>query len=332
MLIAVFGASGHTGRFVVAELRRRGHTVIAIGRDQAKLLARAFDGGVETRVAVIDDPSSLDRALSGAAALIHCAGPFLDTAEALIEAALRARIHYFDVTAEQTSALSTFERFDAAARERGIVVAPASGFYGGLGDLLASAAMSGWTSADEIDVAIALDSWWPTMGTRRTSQRNTAPRLILAGGKLEQLQPSPPVPWRFPEPFGLQEVVELPFTETILMHRHLSVATIHNYLNQTPLRDLRDPATPEPVAVDERGRSKQLFLIDVVVRNGNQKRRILARGRDIYAVTAPLVTQAVERVSDGSFQRAGAFALGEMFDAAEFLQALTPDQLTLSTA
>lgn len=329
MRIAVFGASGHTGKFVVRELVGRGHAVIAIGRSEEKLAACAFGRGTETRVARIDDPASLDRSLLGAAAVIHCAGPFLDTAQAVIEAALRAGIHYFDVTAEQTSALSTFERFDTAARERGIVIAPAAGFYGGLGDMLATAAMNEWTRADEIYLAIALDSWRPTLGTRRTGERNTFPRLVLAGGKLEQLQPSAPVCWNFPEPFGAQDVVELPFTETILIGRHLRVSAVHNYLNQAPLRDIRDPATPQPVAADERGRSSQRFLIEVAARNGSDERRIAARGQDIYAVTAPLVAEAAERVCGGAFAHAGTFALGEMFEASAFLHALTPDHLTL---
>ncbi len=329
MRVAVFGASGHTGRFVVAELVRRGHTVIAVARDEGKLSTCGFGPCVETKIAHVDDARSLDRALAGAAAVIHCAGPFLDTADALIEAALRARIHYFDVTAEQSSALSTFERFDEAARHRGIAIVPAAGFYGGLGDLLASAAMKGWTEADSIDVAVALDSWWPTLGTRRTSQRNTAPRLVVSDGELQQLQPFAPIQWHFSEPFGMQGVVELPFTETILIHRHLAAAAVRNYLNQAPLRDVRDPATPEPVADDERGRSKQQFIMEVIARNGRRERRVSARGRDIYAVTAPIVIEAAQRVCDGTVQRAGAFALGELFDASAFLQALAPEHLLL---
>jgi short subunit dehydrogenase-like uncharacterized protein len=137
--VAVFGASGHTGRFVVAELLRRGFTPIPVGRDASR--APGFqDRGLEYRSANVEDPASLDRALAGAAAVINCAGPFLDTAEPLVAAALRARVHYLDVTAEQSSALATFERFAALARDAKIVVVPAMGFYGGLGDLLATAA------------------------------------------------------------------------------------------------------------------------------------------------------------------------------------------------
>ncbi len=322
MNVAVYGASGHTARFVLTELLRRGHTPVAVGRDESKLAAAVHGMKVEMRIASLDLAESLDRALAGAEAVIHCAGPFLDTAQPMIEAALRARIHYFDLTAEQGSALSTFELFDAPARERGVLLVPAAGFYGGLGDLLATHAMSGWPQADRIDIAIALDSWLPTLGTRRTGQRNTAPRLVLSNGALTQIQPSAPEPWSFPEPFGPQDIVELPFTETILMSRHLRVRDIRNYMNQAPLRDLRDPATPEPIAADEHGRSNQRFVIDVVVRKGEQEHRVTAKGRDIYAITAPIVVEALERVCQGSRQRAGAFALAQLVDPSAFLQSL----------
>lgn len=326
--IAVFGASGHTGRFVVAELLRRGLKPLLVGRDEAKLIAAGFHGGgIENRVATFDDPASLERALAGAAAVINCAGPFLDTAEPLVTAALRARVYYLDVTAEQASALSTFERFDAPARERGIVVLPAMGFYGGLGDLLATAALGDWTSAEEICLATALSSWRPTEGTRRTGERNTAPRLALIDGQLRPLGTGRTRSWSFPEPFGEQDVVELPLSETIAIARHLRVVDLHTYINVAPLRDLDDPATPPPTAADERGRSEQTFLVDATVRSGTATRRARVRGRDIYAVTAPLVVEAAQRILDGVGAGGGVFAAGELFDAPNFLRALGPEHL-----
>src|SRR5215469_9807107 len=140
--IVVFGASGHTGRFVVAELARRGVIVILVGRDSKKLVTvRRAHPSFEPRVASLDDPASLDRALLGASLVINCAGPFVDTAAPVIEAALRARIHYLDVTAEQAVALAVFERFSDAARTAGVLIVPSMAFYGGLGDMLATAAM-----------------------------------------------------------------------------------------------------------------------------------------------------------------------------------------------
>jgi len=65
-------------------------------------------------------------------------------------------------------------------------------FYGGLGDLLATAAMSSWEHADEITIAISLDSWKPTRGTRVTGQRNSSQRLFFTKNKLERGDPQPP--------------------------------------------------------------------------------------------------------------------------------------------
>ncbi|MCQ0007271.1 NAD(P)H-binding protein [Actinomadura madurae] len=63
--VAVFGAYGHTGRFVVAELRERGYVPVLSGRDAGKLRALAASHpGLEARPASVDDPGSLDRALA----------------------------------------------------------------------------------------------------------------------------------------------------------------------------------------------------------------------------------------------------------------------------
>jgi short subunit dehydrogenase-like uncharacterized protein len=328
--VAVFGASGHTGRFVVAELLRRGLTPVAIGRDATRLAGSGFQNQtVETRVATIEDSASLDQALAGAAVVINCAGPFLDTAESVAAAALRARIHYLDVTSEQPSVLATFERFTKAAHEAGIIVIPAMGFYGGLADLLATAAMGDWASADELRIAIALDSWQPTLGTRLTGKRNTARRLVIADAQLAPLaDPAPTTSWNFPEPFGLQDVVELPFSETVLIARHLRVSALHNFLNLVPLHDLRDSTTPPPTPADETGRSAQTFLMQVLARKGPEERGGVVRGRDIYAFTAPLVVEAVQRILEGEIQMGGVHAPGAVFDAPNFLQTLAPRHLT----
>jgi hypothetical protein len=103
---------------------------------------------------------------------------------------------------------------------------------------------------------------------------------------------------------------------------------LHSYINQLPLRDLRDAATPPP-RIDESGRSPQTFVLEARVRRGTEGRSATIRGRDIYAVTAPLVCEAVERVLGGLVNRSGAMAPGEAFDAHQFLVALSSPELTL---
>ncbi|MGO4221212.1 trans-acting enoyl reductase family protein [Lysobacter sp. TAF61] len=322
-VVAVYGASGHTGAFVVAELLRRGLGVVAVGRDAARLPA-----GVTGRVAAIDDPDALDRALQGCAVVINCAGPFLDTASPLVEAALRAGASYIDVTAEQASAQATFERYDEPARAAGVAVIPAAGFYGGLADLLATA-LVGADRVDDLTVAVALDRWWPTEGTRRTGERNRVPRVVLDNGQLVPMPvPASRTQWTFDAPHGVQAMDELPFSEIITISRHLDVGNLRAYLNSTSLADVRNDATPTPTAVDAQGRSAQKFAMEVRAGGSEGSPRAVAWGQDIYAVTAPLVAEAAERILKGDFNRAGALALAEAFDAEDFLRSFTPDQLS----
>lgn len=322
--VTVFGACGHTGRFVVAELCRRGWMPILSGRDADQLSALGIEHPrLDTRTASIESPASLDHAVDGALAVINCAGPFLDTATPVVEAALRARIHYLDVAAEQRAVLDTFDRHGGAARNAGIVVLPGMAFYGGLADLLATAAMDDWSQADSIDVGVALDSWHPTRGTRLTGARNHYPRLVVSGGRLERLaDPTPTREWTFPAPFGTQPMVALPLSETITISHHLSVRELHSYMNLAPLNDLRNPDTPAPLASDPQGRSAQRFAMEVIVRNGTQLRRELAVGRDIYAIAAPLIVGAMERILDGRCRTQGVTTAGAAFNARDFLAAI----------
>lgn len=324
--VAVLGANGHTGRFVVAELLRRGLKPIAIGRNAERLTAAGFpERGIECRQAAVEDDEALDRALAGTAAVINCAGPFMDTADAVVRAALRAGIHYLDVTAEQASAQATFERHEVAAREAGVSVIPAMGFYGGLADLLVAMTMAEWDRTDAIEIRIALDSWLPTRGTRVTGERNTALRLAVNGGQLEPVrQPAAERVSILPAPFGRQTFVELPFSEVPLIARHVRTDELHTFLSTIALRDVRDPSMPPPQAVDETGRSAQRFAVEVIVTQGDERRRVFAQGQDIYAISAPIICEAVVRILSGNVRDTGAKPPAATFHAASFLRALSP--------
>ncbi len=334
--IIVYGAYGHTGRFVVAELRKRGWTPILSGRDADNLNAiSAVYGGPEIRPASVTDAAALDRALVGAAAVINCAGPFARTAAPVIEAALRAKIPYLDVAAEIEANADTFEQYARRAREAGMVMVPAMAFYGGLGDLLATAAMADWTAADEICIAYGLSSWQPTLGTRATSQvskqRRDGRRIAFSKGRMEfRTDDAPMTEWTFPAPLGTQAVVgEFTMADTLTISRHLRTPEIRSYMTLAAVKDLSDPDLSPPPAVDESGRSSQTFLVEVVVRSGGVERRAAARGRDIYALTAPLVVEATERVVSGRAKMNGVVTAGEVFDAPDFLRSLCPEHLSL---
>ncbi|MBT2510143.1 saccharopine dehydrogenase NADP-binding domain-containing protein [Streptomyces sp. ISL-98] len=328
--VVVFGAYGHTGRFVVEELRDRGFVPILSGRDADKLrVLAASQPGLDARPATVDDPASLDRALAGAAAVINCAGPFASTAAPVIEAALRAGIPYVDVAAEIEANLDTFTHFAERAAAAGTVVIPAMAFFGGLGDLLVTAAMGDWTSADEAHIAYGLSSWHPTAGTRTAGtvsrQRRDGQRVVFGNGRLEYRDDAPPtLKWTFPDPMGVRSVIgEFTMADVVTVPSHLAIPEVCTYMTVEAAKDLATPDTPAPTAVDEHGRSAQTFLVDVVVRSGGEERRAVASGQDIYAVSAPLAVEAVHRVLTGQTRTVGVASAGAIFDAPGFLRALS---------
>lgn len=334
-VVAVFGAYGHTGRFVVSELRDRGLIPLLAGRDAGKLRALAAAGSLASRPepgvrpASVDDPAAMDRALDGAAAVINCAGPFTATAAPMIEAALRAGIPYVDVSAEIEANVDTFTCFAGRARAAGAVVLPAMAFFGGLGDLLATTAMGDWTAADEVHIAYGLSSWHPTAGTRAagkvSGQRRGGRGVRYANGRLEYHDDAlPTMEWPFPAPLGTRPVIaEFTMTDVVTIPSHLTVPVVRTYMTTEAAGDVAAPQTPAPAPADERGRSAQTFLVDAVVRRGGAERRAAASGQDIYAVTAPLAVEAVQRVLAGQAKTAGVASAGQLFDAPDFLRALS---------
>jgi nucleoside-diphosphate-sugar epimerase len=72
--VSVLGATGPTGKHLVAELISRGATVRAVSRNEAKL-ARAFpDPAVERVAADLLEPEQAKRAVAGTDVVFHCLG------------------------------------------------------------------------------------------------------------------------------------------------------------------------------------------------------------------------------------------------------------------
>ena len=329
--VVVYGAYGHTGKFVVAELVRQGFKPILSGRDKNKLadISKQYPNLI-TQTANINDPQSLDNAFSGASVIVNCAGPYLDTAEPIIESAIRLKIHYIDLTAEQKAVLNVYEKYSEKAKQADLIVIPAVGFYGGLGDLLSTSVTQGWKEVDDIKIYIGLDSWHPTEGTIITGQRNTYQRFELNNGKLHPLEAVNPFNWDFPMPIGIKEMIAVTLSEIVTISKHLNVINLKTFLSKNSIDDIKNEHTPRPKPIDGKNRSSQQFCMQVVATKNRISKTIFAKGQDIYAVTAPLIVEAIKRILSGNFKIVGVTSLGQIFDAADFLKSLSIDDITNS--
>ncbi len=125
--VLIYGANGYTGALIARMAAEQGLRPVLAGRNAAALARLAAELGCSFRLAPLDDTTALDAALRDVAVVLHCAGPFTETARPMAEACLRARAHYLDITGE----VAVFEALagrDVQARAAGIMMMPGVGF------------------------------------------------------------------------------------------------------------------------------------------------------------------------------------------------------------
>ncbi|MEO5873869.1 MAG: saccharopine dehydrogenase NADP-binding domain-containing protein [Streptosporangiaceae bacterium] len=119
-----YGANGCTGELIAREARRQGLAPVLAGRNLTPVKLLAEDFGLEHRIFDLRDA---DAQLSDVDVVLHCAGPFSVTAAPMIDACLRTRTHYLDITGEM-EVFAYVREIDGQARAAGVVVCPGVGF------------------------------------------------------------------------------------------------------------------------------------------------------------------------------------------------------------
>ena len=153
MPILLYGAYGYTGRLIAQEAEDRGLEPVLAGRDAAKLDALGNALNFSTRVTSLSEPDRLRRKLEDVPAVLHCAGPFVQTAPPMIEACLDTGTHYLDLTGE----MDVFRRLAGRSEEAeaaGIMLLPGIGFDVVPTDCLANFVAGRAAGATTLEIAI----------------------------------------------------------------------------------------------------------------------------------------------------------------------------------
>jgi short subunit dehydrogenase-like uncharacterized protein len=138
----------------VQALLARGLRPVLGGRNPTTLEALAGPLGLEARPAPLDAPDQMATALRGVEVVLHAAGPFSQTAEPMVEACLRAGVHYLDITGE-IGVFEALARRHADARRRGIMLMPGVGFDVVPSDCLAAHVTARLPGATHLALGIA---------------------------------------------------------------------------------------------------------------------------------------------------------------------------------
>ena len=111
----IYGANGYTGKLIAREAKARGLKPILAGRNRKSIESLAAETGFESMVFDLEDTTAMNRALESITLVLHCAGPFSATSQPMIEACLRNRCHYLDITGEISVFANDIVSLDAAA-------------------------------------------------------------------------------------------------------------------------------------------------------------------------------------------------------------------------
>lgn len=223
----LYGAYGYTGRLVAALATERGEMPVLAGRDEGRLRTLAEVLQLDHRVVGLDDPAALDDALDGVDAVAHCAGPFSATALPMVEACLRTRTHYLDVTGEVDVLDAVLDRA-AEARGASVTLVPGSGFDVVPSDCLAALLAAALPGAARLAIAVRLDGG-PSAGTAVTAVESLdRPALARLGGARV---PVPPELRRRPVAFadGRRQAVALPLADLATAWRSTGIDDVVVY-------------------------------------------------------------------------------------------------------
>ncbi|MDJ1135030.1 saccharopine dehydrogenase NADP-binding domain-containing protein [Streptomyces iconiensis] len=331
-LFAIYGAYGHTGRLVAAELLARGRDIVIAGRDGEALAtladeldaARSRPGQVRIRVISIEDAGALRELCVEASVLIHCAGPFSRTGAPVATVAAEASCHYIDHALEPHHIKHVFDTLQGTAQRNGIVMVPGMSFYGGLGDLLASAVTEGLSDVERVVLAYAVSGWRLTTGAKNTAAQLFAEtdRLTFADGTLHSgyVEPRNAV-FAFPPPLGPRTMIApFPSFETVTVPRHVPTRNVDLMLTAGTFEE-EDVFESESAGPDIRARTDFTIAAQTVSEAGPGAGQLT--GSDLWRAAALASVEAAVPLAEGRGPaKTGVLAPAEAFAARPFLRAL----------
>ncbi|MBF6328103.1 saccharopine dehydrogenase NADP-binding domain-containing protein [Nocardia transvalensis] len=348
--IAIYGATGYSGRSIAKELIAMGHDVLLTGRSPSALRQLSAElGGVDHHVVELDDSHGLAALASRVGTLVNAAGPFARTCAPVAAAAIAGGCHYVDISGEQQAIRALFDTYGSAAAAADVALVPSAAFYAALADLLVSLAATGFERVDDLDLAYHITDWVPSGAALEARLRGLALPVMAFDDGLVELRGQPPTrSMDFPAPIGRRRVVAYPLPEVLTIPRHVPVRRIRPAMTASTVVPafaerfapqlsrvfawgLRSPLSGafERVAVAAGGGVRTRIANDpthfhIVARlsGGGMHRTAALSGPGIFDSTGPIAARIAGRTVEDDFTASGPLAAAEVVDPAEFLDAL----------
>ncbi len=123
----LYGANGYTGKLIARFASLYDLKPVLAGRRKEFLIPLAEELNTSYIVVDLSETENLEKIVKEFPLVLHAAGPFINTAKQMIEACLKVKTHYIDITGE----IAVFEMaksFNKVAIEAGVMLLPGAGF------------------------------------------------------------------------------------------------------------------------------------------------------------------------------------------------------------
>ncbi|MFY0686779.1 MAG: saccharopine dehydrogenase NADP-binding domain-containing protein [Cyclobacteriaceae bacterium] len=264
MKYMVYGAYGYTGKLVVEQAKKKGHDLVLAGRNQQELEALSEATGYSSMTFDLSDTSLLVEALSKVKAVLHCAGPFSDTAKPMVEACIQAGVHYIDITGE----VEIFEQiatYDEQANQAGIMLLPGAGFDVVPTDCMAVFLKEKMPDATSLELGFKSSGGW-SKGTALTMVE-TIPKggAVRENGKIRKVPNAYKIKWWQVEGKNLS-FVSIPWGDVATAYRSTGIPNITTYTALPPrtIQQMKNTDWFRPVM--------GLGLVQKILKNQTRKR------------------------------------------------------------
>jgi short subunit dehydrogenase-like uncharacterized protein len=316
----IYGANGYTGELITRYAVERGLKPILGGRNSIAIEELAKKHHLDYRVFSLDETSRLDAALAEVDMVLHCAGPFSLTSRAMVEACLRNRKHYTDITGE-ISVFESMAALDDKAKASEVMVMPGVGF-----DVVPSDCLARHLK-DRLPTATHLSLAFYGMGRISHGTQATMTMNVGRGGAIRKDGKITPVPaaWKSREiDFGevKKTGVTIPWGDvstayystgipnievfTVMPKQNLKMLKLSRYLGwllaTKPVQDyLQKQIPPGGPSDEERAKGKTLLWGEASDLNGNRVESRM-QGPEGYTITAVAALNIAQKILDGNFQ------------------------------
>ena len=315
----IYGANGYTGELITRFAVERGMKPLLAGRNAIAIEALAKKHHLDYQVFSLDEGYRIDNVLQSVDMVLHCAGPFSRTSRPMVEACLRNKKHYTDITGE----IAVFEGCaaqDKKAQEAGIMLMPGVGFDVVPTDCLAKHLKERLPTATRLSLAF--------YGVGRLSHGTQATMIMNIGkggairrdGKITGV----PAAWKTREiDFGevTKSGVTIPWGDvatafystdvpnievyTVVPPSNLKMMKASRYLGwllaTKPFQDYLQKKIPAGGPSDaEREKGKTLLWGEASDRNGNRVESRM-QGPEGYTITAIAALNIAQKILDGKF-------------------------------